>query len=113
MKQRKAFVTGSQAYGRPRPDSDIDIVLWVEPETRKKLFALSEQQRKEGKIPAAGNSCYLTNVNLVLIDSPDQFDMWEQTTKELVARAEVRGCPVLKEEAKQAFIAAGVDPETY
>lgn len=24
-----AFVTGSQAYGKPTKDSDIDLVVWV------------------------------------------------------------------------------------
>lgn len=45
----KAFITGSQAYGEPNEDSDIDLVVFVTPNelTRLRSFADSDDREKK------------------------------------------------------------------
>jgi hypothetical protein len=54
------FITGSHAYGTPRPDSDIDLVTLVNPNDRDKL-------------------------NIIACCSKARFDVWKEGTEKLMA----------------------------
>ena len=40
----RAFLTGSQVYGQPRPDSDTDLVIFTDQETVDKLIEESDNK---------------------------------------------------------------------
>lgn len=80
------FLTGSHAYGKPHENSDIDIVVWVE---NTKLRGLLEEN---------GYPIRFGNLNLILVDSEDQWEAWQQGTKDLLIRAAF-GKPVTRDEA--------------
>lgn len=69
----RGFITGSHAYGRPGPDSDVDLVVMVDEEATMKLQELSEGQRtvRFGKL------------NLILCYSETEFSAWRMTTDRL------------------------------
>lgn len=77
---RRAFITGSRAYGVPREDSDLDLVIYCDPETARALWALSQQQHPETK------KLLLDNVNLVVTTEPEQYAAWERGTEALKSK---------------------------
>jgi len=70
MSNHEAFITGSHAYGTPTDESDIDLVVWVGGDA-KTLLA------KEGYPIRFGN------LNLILVDSEEQWTAWEAGTNAL------------------------------
>ena len=74
----RAFVTGSHAYGTPRPDSDIDLAVLAESPDVRVIAGRS------GK----------SEINVVLFNNADEFAAWRKATESLKAKA-----PVVKEEA--------------
>jgi len=70
----KAFLTGSHAYGRPGPTSDIDLCVLVDPILAGKLRDMSESTKtvRFGKL------------NLILCESDTEFAAWKMTTKRLL-----------------------------
>lgn len=88
----KAFLTGSRAYGTPKPDSDIDLVVLVDPEAAELLWALSDTK----------GQCRFGKINLITFSNQDNFARWEAVTKELITRK-----PVTRDDAVAAFQLAG------
>lgn len=96
------YLTGSRAYGTPRPDSDFD---WI-------YFPTAKDQRAHGEMEKAadshceirGNRTALSHtfrfgpVNLLVAHWWSQWSAWVETTRSLVARK-----PVTREEAVEAF----------
>jgi hypothetical protein len=70
------FITGSHAYGTPRPDSDIDLVTLVNPNDRDKLIQLSDS----GKQPIRYGK-----LNIIACCSKARFDVWKEGTEKLMA----------------------------
>lgn len=62
-----AFITGSQAYGTPTSKSDVDLVIYVDPETKQKLIDLSDH----GKMP-----CKYGKLNLIMVTTPEEAAVW-------------------------------------
>lgn len=92
------FITGSRAYGYPREDSDVDLVVGVSGDDAMELW-------KHGSSGEA--SCRFGKLNLITfhLDSstgPDRFKEWRRVHDSLVARK-----PVTREEAVAAFQEAG------
>jgi len=87
-----AFITGSHAYGTPREDSDIDIVVLVDFETAEELERLSKA--KPSKVPHRPRKILLDNVNLVVCTSEFRFGLWKNGTAKCVRKA-----PITREEA--------------
>lgn len=85
----KSFITGSRAYGTPRPDSDTDLVCLVDDNTAYQLAYLSDQ----GKSPIRFGS-----LNLILVFSEKEFFAWQGATEELVNRKNC-GEKITREEA--------------
>ena len=85
LPELKVFLTGSQVYGTPRPDSDIDIVLppMDSEESKKIVKLLGGFPLKSGKI------------NLILTNSREEFNVWKTSTDLLKTIA-----PVTREVAK-------------
>jgi hypothetical protein len=91
-----AFLTGSRAYGTPRPDSDIDLCVLMSKEDLNELIAGNTPAKSDyGKASA---SLRFGILNLVCMTSEFDFMAWKVATEELIARK-----PVTKAEAIQTI----------
>ena len=93
-----SFITGSRAYGTPRPDSDIDLVVLVSPDDLAKLVELSDKQSDFGH-PGGEHyedGCFLRfgPLNLICVTDQTHFETWKKGTDELIAKK-----PVTRDEA--------------
>lgn len=90
----KSYITGSRAYGTPREDSDIDLVIAVNEHDYRLLWAFADKDQKRldyGKLN-------LVAFNLDLPEESARFERWLKVHESLVARK-----PVTKDEAIAAF----------
>jgi len=97
-----AFLTGSQVYGKPTLESDIDLVVLMSGlQNIEPLIRLSDRQ-----VPCNaddyGSSLYFGKLNLICMYDEEKFDTWWNVTQDLSSCA-----PVTREEAKKAIISAG------
>jgi hypothetical protein len=96
------FITGSRAYGTPREDSDLDLVVLTDMESITEMAKLSDNADANvcfsGSGLFDGASLRFGKLNLLCFLEQDQFDAWQQTTIELAARR-----PVTREEAIAAL----------
>lgn len=97
-----SYITGSRAYGFPREDSDIDLVICASNYDVRRLWQLS--RHFEGN-----KACTFGKLNLVLFDCENKIDMaryerWTEVNKRLVASQ-----PVTKEKAIAAFRSADAE----
>lgn len=108
-----AVLTGSQAYGHPREDSDVDLVIYVPEAALKVLEQLADPDPKwELKTHDyetikyerfAGRSKPLRFGKLNLICTTDRaiYDAWKLGTEELVRRSAEGPDVVTRDEAKE------------
>lgn len=95
----KAFITGSRAYGTPREDSDIDLVIAA---SASDLFLLWEN-KDEGKGLRFGK-LNLVTFNLDNPEDVERYEKWKAVHNDLVSRK-----PVTKDEAIKCFREAGAE----
>ena len=83
----RSFITGSQAYGFPKPKSDIDIVLLISRDTLDRLAELSDEQGSGEACGYCRDSASLRfgRLNLICFTSRTPFLAWRTATEELVA----------------------------
>lgn len=104
-----AIVTGSQKYGRPRLDSDVDLVILVSEEdllTLKRFAGEDEEPPKDSDSDpgTAGTDNGLTAslrfgpLNVICCTDPIAFAVWQKGTKQLMAER-----PVTKQRAIEHF----------
>jgi len=103
--ERRAFITGSHAYGTPRPDSDIDLVILVDSAT---CALLCDGGSGPSRVLAdgTGKAFYGSEdsmLNLIILTDPAEFDLWLKGTQELIAMR-----PVDRETAKKHLTAMGL-----
>lgn len=72
------ILTGSRVYGIPRDDSDIDLVLLVDPDTSDVLW----EEAQGGKV-SVPKSVRFGILNLILETSPAKFAAWKEGTEYL------------------------------
>lgn len=102
MNQFEAFLTGSHAYGLPRADSDVDIVVLVDAEGLDVLRRASgrdpdkecESRGSAHNAVERGDSLMFGKVNLICPPNRAQFDAWHTATVNLRVRR-----PVTRDEA--------------
>lgn len=70
----RAFITGSRAYGKPREDSDIDLVVRVSGDAAELLWDLSEDDK----------SCRFGRLNLILCTTDEKFAAWKVATQQMI-----------------------------
>jgi hypothetical protein len=98
MRRRPAFLTGSRAYGVPREDSDIDIVMHCEDdELIDLLFAHNEKPNK---------GIWFGRVNLIVVNA-GMYDLWREGTDALLAE-KAKGEVVTRAQAVEVFKALKV-----
>jgi hypothetical protein len=93
LRSPKPFVTGSQAYGKPGPDSDTDIAAFVKPHEYMYIVG-------EGQVSSyAENLClHVGDYDILLFQELALFNSWRDVTDYLVKIA-----PVTKSTAIEAF----------
>ena len=100
------FITGSHAYGAPTEESDVDLVLFLDPTASKLLNDLSETR----KIPVRYG-----DLNLILCHSEAEYLAWKGFTDDMVAKKISTGVPVSSDEARIEFdkrrVPGGYDPK--
>lgn len=108
MTDRPPFLTGSRVYGTPREDSDYDVVIFASPEIKTLLTTLIGEEHNFKKHPRIGQ------LQLILVDNPDEYDAWVACTEHAKDVAEVCG-PLSKENShdifSEYFIFHGLKPE--
>lgn len=102
----EAFITGSHAYGVPRPDSDIDLVVMLSTKDRITLAqqcpGLTQEECENYADPEdSGQSLRFGKLNLIIPPSQASFEAWRAATEALEARR-----PVAREDACDAIKAA-------
>lgn len=96
----KAFLTGSRRYGIPKENSDIDLVVFMDPEEAKKLLVLVGRDLRNENSAASpkGFSVRFGNLNLLIETDIGHYQDWVDGTAELVAAS-----PVSRETAVAVF----------
>lgn len=101
-KDLSAFITGSYAYGEPRPDSDIDLVLFMDHNEAYELEKLSDKpdsKAEEDVIDSyggMGGKCLrFGKLNLLIITNKKVYRMWRKGT-EMLTRKKGRTHPVTR-----------------
>ena len=91
----KAFLTGSRAYGAPRPDSDVDMVLLADENVITLLRAVcdagwldQENQYDANHSPgkSTGGSFKFGKLNIIAFSDEDRFMAWKIATGNLIRR---------------------------
>jgi len=96
----KAFATGSRVYGRPKPDSDYDIVLWVTEEEKQQLISASESDD--------GLTIRFGPINIIAVTNATDYYHW-MDAKDCCRR----NCPVTREEAIEIHKLENITDEEY
>lgn len=93
IKEAKAFVTGSHAYGSPGTDSDMDLVLYVTPKDLNRLRALADHEEPsplaQDYIYAGGTPLRFGRLNLICCTYEKYFEVWRDGTRRLKRMAPV------------------------
>jgi hypothetical protein len=103
-RQLKPFLTGSRAYGVPRPESDWDVVCILGADQIAALEA-SFEVRWVGSGRAIA---WIGPVNVIICCDREDYFRWQDVTDDLVRRA-----PVSREVACAAFNEAGLTGRFY
>lgn len=94
-----AFITGSRAYGSPRPNSDIDLVIRVDSRTRLMLETLSDNPKtdKYGSVIVR-----FGRLNLLLCETDEEFATWVVGTNKMLVDKR-KGISTNRDDAKNLF----------
>ncbi|KKN47398.1 hypothetical protein LCGC14_0663110 [marine sediment metagenome] len=94
-----AILTGSRAYGIPNDQSDIDLVVFMEPSQAADLAALmGAELNRTGDARYPGAQFRAGALNVIVETDPAQFGIWVEGTQQLEAKA-----PVTRDEAVAHF----------
>jgi hypothetical protein len=100
----KSFITGSRIYGIPKPDSDIDLVVFLTHDEYWKLAKLASPSSPSNHPSASDEdahpSLYFGNLNLIPAFEPEVFQAWFDGTEFLKQESPVpkqRACEVMEE----------------
>lgn len=91
----EAFLIGSRVYGTPREDSDIDLVVRMDPETAAALCIAS----------GVGVMAPLRfgPLNIIYAVTDEQYESWRLGLIDVLALKTRLGRPVTREEARDIF----------
>lgn len=110
----KAFLTGSRAYGKPQPSSDIDLVVYCSKEDLAVLRQFDEgpdprHMTNTGSEPdkpfedGCGAPLRFGRLNLLCITDPRAYAVWQEGTKQLLNLRDMTGHPVSRDTAVELF----------
>lgn len=87
-----AFVTGSYAYGTPKPTSDIDLVVYLAEEEIENLAKMADKDFNTANNSYSeedARSLRFGKLNLLCVTSKLHFAVWRQGTEEMKKLAPV------------------------
>jgi len=103
-----SFIVGSRAYGTPRDDSDVDLVVYLTMEdleilrsvigTPEESAARTENDESDGKGEISSGSFRIGNLNLIAVTKLSDVEIWRKGTQFLKASS-----PVTRDEAIAHF----------
>jgi len=105
----KSYFTGSQVYGTPRPDSDIDLVIRMSSEELAKIVHAQVADTVVWFENSPTASLKFGKLNVIACITDDAFEKWAVSTVQLELRA-----PVTREEAIRTYknnLICGYSPE--
>lgn len=95
-----AFITGSRVYGKPKPDSDIDLVVFADYQTRTMLESMSDDKPSD---PFTPTTIRFGKLNVIVCEDFDEFVAWRAGTREMLLNLIENGHKSTREEAKAKF----------
>lgn len=114
----KSLATGSVRYGRPRPNSDLDIAVLVTPHALAVLKAhadrppqhqadyedsnMGQAQRESQDPDKQSTALRFGRLNLIVTTDPAMYEAWDRATEELVWQAKMEG-PIQRDRAIEVF----------
>lgn len=90
------FITGSQVYGKPTAESDIDLVIYCDNFETAKILGLNYTEK--GVAPIR-----YEHLNLIICDSLESYWAWKHGTDDLIAHFRKTNEPIDKVRAKAHF----------
>lgn len=104
---RELLPTGSRVYGTPREDSDEDYVVIATDDEVQKMKPYADSWHTEdggsaGGSPAVFATLRFGRINLICVETADQFRVWRTGTEFLAGVASAKG-PVTREFAVETF----------
>lgn len=105
--QSTACLTGSQVYGAPRNDSDVDVVVMMPADVIEALqFLLPEfcgpttdETISDRALEMTQLSLKCGKINIVAVSSPDDLAAWKAGTSQLFDESRQHGSPCDRERA--------------
>lgn len=111
-----AFLTGSRAYGVPRPNSDCDVAVLLTPEEIQILRTVAEETGGGGnrayQFKNDGAALRFGRLNLIAFADRTEFLAWQAATDTLKARAPVSRQQAI-DEIDAEFIQRTGKPRTH
>lgn len=77
-----SFLTGSRVYGKPRPDSDIDLCTLVSYRDMREIMSATQHDHTGSAMPHS-ISLKFGQLNLILTCDPRCFAEWQMATRDL------------------------------
>lgn len=108
----RSFITGSRAYGKPKEDSDVDLVVLVGSEQLEILKSLADnvinKLDEEDEVSDGGpNAASLRfgKLNLIAVTTDNGFAVWRAGTSFLEIERQKTDKPILRKRAIEVFTA--------
>lgn len=102
----QAFLTGSHAYGAPKDDSDVDLVIFVDDkrthrllEVHNDLFDVEKDDADQAIYHTPSESLKYGKLNLIICKTEKDYNEWKTGTEMLVKERASTGQPVSRERA--------------
>lgn len=102
---KKAFLTGSRAYGTPNPRSDLDVVVRLSRDETEALIDSGVVDKFYRYTKEESSSLRFGLLNLICVHSDQMFAVWAEGTAHLLTKA-----PVTRDEAIAHFNKMGIAP---
>lgn len=100
----RPFITGSYAYGTPTKESDVDLVILLDPYTAGALASIisfSEKDDNYGHSIGTRYNLTFGKLNLIVCTHPLDFFVWKRCTEQLIKEK-----PVTRDRAVEVFTSA-------
>ena len=97
----RSFVTGSFAYGKPGPKSDVDLVVLVSTKDIEHLQLMADEGgfNNTGYNPEDARCFRFGKLNLLCCVNEKHFELWRKGTIELKRKVKRAGYPISREDA--------------
>jgi len=104
----KAFLTGSQVYGTPSKESDIDLVVCMTvSDVNTMVRVLTEKGEKPEHVDYGDgqSSIKIGSLNLLVCHTDKRYASWLLGTQVLMQERQTRHSPLTREHAIEVFSA--------